>query len=89
VLVLTRIPEHKGVAHERENLQQNWQQLSQGFKRFLIPAGVFALAYFSLGFILLKAHLLGFSVTNAVLLYALFNATCVFAAPLIGSLATK
>lgn len=89
VLVLTRIPEHQGVAHERENLQQNWQQLSREFKRFLIPAGVFALAYFSLGFILLKAHLLGFSVTNAVLLYALFNATCVFAAPLIGKLGDK
>ena len=89
VLVLTHIPEQKGVAHERENLQQNWQQLSQEFKRFLIPAGVFALAYFSLGFILLKAHLLGFSVTNAVLLYALFNATCVFAAPLIGKLGDK
>lgn len=89
VLVLTHIPEQKGVAHERENLQQNWQQLSQEFKRFLIPAGVFALAYFSLGFILLKAHLLVFSVTNAVLLYALFNATCVFAAPLIGKLGDK
>jgi len=89
VLVLTRIPEQHGVAHERENIKQNWKQLSPGFKRFLIPAGVFALAYFSLGFILLKAHLLGFSVTNAVLLYALFNATCVFSAPLIGKLGDK
>lgn len=86
VLVLTRIPEQHGVAHERENIKQNWKQLSPGFKRFLIPAGVFALAYFSLGFILLKAHLLGFSVAHTVLLYALFNAVCVFAAPLIGLL---
>jgi MFS family permease len=45
---------------------------------------VFALAYFSLGFILLKAHTVGFSVTEIVLLYALFNTTCVVAAPLVG-----
>lgn len=57
-----------------------------GFKRYLIPSGVFALAYFSLGFILLKAHAVGFGVADIVLLYALFNVTCVVAAPLIGRL---
>lgn len=51
---------------------ENWQQLSPGFKRYLIPSGVFALAYFSLGFILLKAHAVGFGVADIVLLYALF-----------------
>jgi len=87
VLVLTRIPDQPGVPHKREG--QNWQQLSPGFKRFLIPAGVFALAYFSLGFILLKAHNVGFGVTDIVLLYALFNITCVVAAPLVGKLGDK
>ncbi|MDD2926576.1 MFS transporter [Rhodoferax sp.] len=84
VLVLTRIPDQPGIVHQRESVRQNWQQLSPGFKRFLWPAGVFALAYFSLGFILLKAHTVGFSVTEIVLLYALFNTTCVVAAPLVG-----
>ena len=64
----------------------NWQALSPGFKRFLVPAGVFALAYYSLGFMLLKAHAVGFSMTDTVLLYAMFNAVCVVAAPLVGSL---
>jgi MFS family permease len=89
VLVLTRIPDQPGVPHERESIGQNWQQLNPGFKRFLVPAGVFSLAYFSLGFILLKAHALGFSVTDIVLLYALFNITCVMAAPLVGKLGDK
>lgn len=89
VLVLTRIPDQPGAVHERESVRQNWQQLSPGFKRFLLPAGVFALAYFSLGFILLKAHAVGFSVTQIVLLYALFNTTCVVAAPLVGKLGDR
>ncbi len=89
VVVLTRIPDQPSAVHERESVRQNWQQLSPGFRRFLLPAGVFALAYFSLGFILLKAHAVGFSVTQIVLLYALFNTTCVVAAPLVGQLGDR
>lgn len=89
VVVLTRIPDQAGAAHEHESVRQNWRQLSPGFKRFLLPAGVFALAYFSLGFLLLKAHAVGFSTTDVVLLYALFNFICVIVAPLVGKLGDK
>lgn len=89
VVVLTRIPDRPGAVHERESVRQSWQQLSPGFKRFLLPGGVFALAYFSLGFILLKAHAVGFSVTQTVLLYALFNTACVVTAPLVGRLGDR
>lgn len=89
VALLTRIPDRPGAAHARESLSQNWQQLDPGFKRFLVPSGVFAVAYFSLGFILLKAYAVGFSVTDIVLLYALFNASCVVAAPLVGKLGDR
>ena len=44
------------------------------------------MGYYSLGFLLLKAHAVGFSLTDTVLLYALFNAVCVVAAPLVGGL---
>jgi MFS family permease len=84
VLVLARIEDQPVLPHARESVGQNWRLLSPGFKRFLVPAGVFALAYFSLGFLLLKAHSVGFSVADIVLLYALFNITCVIAAPLVG-----
>lgn len=89
VVVLTRIPDQRGQPHARESVRDNWQQLSPAFKRFLLPAGVFALAYFSLGFVLLKAHDVGFGITDVVLLYALFNAVCVVAAPLVGKRGDK
>lgn len=50
---------------------------------------MFALAYFSLGFVLLKAHDVGFGMTDIVLLYALFNVVCVVAAPLVGRLGDR
>ncbi|WP_273360693.1 MFS transporter [Simplicispira suum] len=89
VLVLMLVSNAPGQPHPRESLRQNWQQLSPGFKRFLVPAGVFALGYFSLGFFLVRAHDVGFSLTDVVLLYALFNTTCVVAAPLVGRLGDR
>jgi len=47
VVMLTRIPEQPATPHVREPVAENWRQLSVGFKRFLWPAGVFALGYFS------------------------------------------
>lgn len=89
IVLLTRIKDQPGVRHERESVAHNWRLLSPGFKRFLIPAGLFSLAYFSLGFLLLKAHNAGFSMTDIVLLYAFFNITCVIAAPLVGRLGDR
>ena len=86
VIVLMRIEDRPGIRREPESVIHNWHQLSPGFKRFLLPAGIFALAYYSLGFLLLRAHQTGFDVKQVVLLYALFNITCVIAAPLVGRL---
>ena len=89
IVVLSRVMEQPGAAYPRESVMQNWQALSPAFKRFLVPAGIFALGYFSLGFFLLKAHALGFSATDIVLLYALFNTTCVMVAPWVGKLGDR
>jgi len=86
VWVLARVPEQPGVAHAQESVARNWAQLQPAFKRFLLPAGIFALGYYSLGFLLLKAHDTGFSASDIVLLYALFNTTCVLVAPWAGRL---
>ena len=86
VVVLGFIQDKPGVRRAHESVGDNWKLLNPGFKRFLLPAGIFALGYFSLGFLLLKAHAAGFSARQIVLLYALFNATCVVAAPLAGKL---
>ncbi len=89
VVVLARMKDHAGRPHQRESISVNWQALSPGFKRFLFPAGLFALGYYSLGFLLLKARSMGFSMTDTVLLYALFNVVCVLAAPRVGSLGDR
>lgn len=57
--------------------------------RFLWPAAVFALGYYSLGFLLLKARASGFDTAEVVLLYALFNASCVGVSPMLGRLGDR
>ena len=53
VVVLAWMKDQPGPPRQRESVAANWQALSPRFKRFLVPAGVFALAYYSLGFLLL------------------------------------
>ena len=89
VLVLARIKDRPGACHQHESVSRNWRLLTPEFKRSLIPAGLFALAYFSLGFVLLRAHELGFDVAAVVLLYALFNISCVCCALLVGMLGDR
>ena len=86
VVALTLMKDQPAPERSRENLFETLKLLSPAFKRYLLTAGVFSLAYFSFGFLLLRAHSVGFSVTDTVLLYALFNISCVVASPLIGRL---
>lgn len=65
---------------------RTWKILSPQFKRYLVAAETFSLAYFSFIFLLLRAHSVGFAVKNIVLLYALFKIAFVAASPLIGKL---
>ena len=89
VAALSLVKDQPAPARPRENMMQTWQSLSPGFKRYLISAGIFSLAYFSFGFLMLRAHSVGFSVKDTVLLYAMFNIACVVAAPLIGKLGDR
>lgn len=89
VIVLGRIQDKPGVQLPRENMVQTWQSMNPEFKRYLITAAIFSLAYFSFSFLLLRAHSVGFAVKDIVLLYALFNIAFVIAAPLIGKLGDR
>jgi len=89
VVVLSLIRDQPGTPHPRENIVETWRTLSHQFKRYLITASIFSLAYFSFGFLLLRAHSAGFAVRDIVLLYALFNISFVIAAPLIGKLGDR
>jgi len=89
IAMLAMMKDQPGKPHQRESARAAWRALSPGFKRYLLPAGLFALGYYSLGFLLLKAHAVGFTLTDTVLLYALFNAVCVLAAPVVGRLGDR
>jgi len=89
LVVLARLDDRPAPPRAHESLLQGWRSLGPGVRRFLVPAGIFALGYYSLGFLLVKAHALGFGVSGVVLLYALFNTTCVIAAPLAGLLGDR
>lgn len=83
VVALLLIREKPGTPHERDNIFKSWKLLAPGFRLFMIPASIFSLAYFSFGFLLLKAYNVGFSIADVVLLYAFFNVVFViFSAPL-------
>lgn len=80
---------HHGRIEEHESVLTAWRTLSASFKHYLVAAGIFSLAYFSFGFLLLRAHTAGFSAAETVLLYALFNTSFVFAAPVAGKLGDR
>ncbi len=89
VVVLNSIRDQPGPRYPRENIVGAWKTLSPQFRRYLITAGIFSLAYFSFGFLLLRAYSVGFNVKDIVLLYALFNISFVVAAPLVGKLSDR
>jgi MFS family permease len=86
VFVLALMKDRPGASHERENIFKAWGVLSSPFKKFLLPAGIFSLAYFSFGFLLLRAYSVGFAIKDVVLLYALFNVSFVLLSVPVGKL---
>ena len=86
VIILFFMKDRPGVPHKKENLFTASKTLSKGFKFYLIPAGIFSLAYFSFAFLLLKAYAVGFAIKDVVLLYALFNISFVIISIPVGKL---
>lgn len=86
VILLCLVKESVGSRLPRQTILSAWTTLGRGFKRYLIASAIFSLAYFSFGFLLLRAQRTGFALRDVVLLYALFNASFVVAAPLVGKL---
>jgi len=87
VIVLALISEKKAIPEKKQNFFK--VKTSKEFKHYLYSAGIFSLAYFSFGFLLLKAYIVGFAIADVVLLYALFNFAFVIAAAPLGKLGDK
>lgn len=87
VLLLLLIKKEKPIKPtKKEDMFKAYKTLGKGFKHYLYTAGIFSLAYFSFGFLLLKAYSVGFAIKDVVLLYALFNVAFVIVAAPIGKL---
>ena len=89
VLLLFFIIEKPAQPTKRENLFRAYRTLGPDFKHYLYSSGIFSLAYFSFGFLLLKAYSVGFAIQSVTLLYALYNVSFVIAAPLFGKLGDR
>jgi MFS family permease len=86
VLLILFLKDKASAPKKDENIFAAYKGLSAGFRHYLKSAGLFSLAYFSFGFLLLKAYTAGFSLKDVVLLYALFNLAFVFVSAPIGKL---
>ena len=86
IVVLSLVKDRPGTYRSRDNMFDTWRELSPAFKRYLLSASIFSLAYFSFSFLLLRAQTVGFAINDIVLLYALFNVSFVLAAPFVGKL---
>ena len=86
VLVLFFISERPVKPAKRENVFRAYRTFGPDFRHYLFTSGLFSLAYFSFGFLLLKAYSVGFAIQSVTLLYALYNVSFVIAAPLLGKL---
>ena len=89
VLLMLFIKDRPEKPRERENIFRAYGKTGKDFRHYLFSGGIFSLAYFSFGFLLLKAYLVGFEIKDVVLIYALFNIAFVLVAVPIGKLGDR
>jgi len=71
--ILLMIKDRPSPPRRKEKLFHSYREFGKELKHYISTAGIFSLAYFSFGFLLLKAYLVGFEIKDVILLYALFN----------------
>lgn len=89
VIMIVFIKDARSTPKMKENIFVSYKTLGKDFKHYLYSAGIFSLAYFSFGFLMLKAYIIGFTITDIVLLYALFNVSFVVFSIPIGKIGDK
>lgn len=86
VLLIFSVKDKHSEPKKEINIFSSYKYLSRDFKHYLKSSAIFSLAYFSFGFLLLKAYLVGFKIEDVVLLYALFNLALVIVSAPIGKI---
>jgi len=88
-LLVFLIKEKKAAPAKKESMFRAYKTLGKDFKHYFYTAGIFSIAYFSFGFLLLKAYSVGFQIKDIVLLYALFNIAFVIVSAPIGKIGDR
>lgn len=86
VVFIALLKDKKAKPARKKNIFKSYKKMGKGFMHYFYAAGLFSLAYFSFGFLLLKAYVIGFQIKDVVLLYALFNVAFVISSILVGKL---
>lgn len=86
LILLFFVKETPTKPQKKENIFKAYKTFGKGFRHYLYSSGIFSLAYFSFGFLLLKAYNVGFSIKDVVFLYVLFNVSFVAVSPFIGKI---
>ena len=81
--ILLIVKDKPSLPKKKEKFFSSYKGLSKKLKHYISTAGIFSLAYFSFGFLLLKAYLVGFAIKDVILIYTLFNfSALIFSIPL-------
>ena len=86
VILIFFVKDKETQQKKQQNIFTSYKNFSSDFKHYLKSAAIFSLAYFSFGFLLLKAYLVGFKIEDVVLLYTLFNLSCTVVSAPIGKI---
>ena len=81
--ILLMVKDRPSIPKRKEKFFSSYNELGKELKHYISTAGIFSLAYFSFGFLLLKAYLVGFAIKDVILIYTLFNVSAlIFSIPI-------
>lgn len=81
--ILLMIKDRPSIPKRKAKFFSSYKGFNKELKHYISTAGIFSLAYFSFGFLLLKAYLVGFAIKDVILIYTLFNVSAlIFSIPL-------
>ncbi|VVB58060.1 Multidrug resistance protein MdtG [Candidatus Anstonella stagnisolia] len=90
IALLVREPKKKVLPQKkRAGFWQSLKLLTPNYRSFVLISCIFSLAYFSFALLILRAHDLGITDANILLLYLLYNIVYALASVPIGALADK
>jgi MFS family permease len=81
--ILLMVKDRPSIPKRKSKFFSSYKGFGKELKHYISTAEIFSLAYFSFGFLLLKAYLVGFAIKDVILIYTLFNVSAlIFSIPI-------